>query len=109
MSNVDWDFFSGVHHFYSPIPSLNFIEKYDDIVSKYKEINDIDLNIEGQLFNLEIFKSIYKKIPWLTNNNFRYKFDNMYYSYTDGIILYSMIMKNKPKKIIEIGRDIHLH
>ncbi len=35
--------------------------------------------------------------------NLRYYFENPFYSYSDGIILYSMIRHFKPKQIIEIG------
>ncbi len=34
MSNIDWGFFSGVHHFYSPIPSLKHIKDYEHIGEK---------------------------------------------------------------------------
>jgi len=43
-----------------------------------------------------LFKSVKQE-------NVRYYFENDYYSYTDGIILYSMIRYFKPKRIIEIG------
>ncbi len=36
-------------------------------------------------------------------NNLRYQFENGFYSYTDAIMLYSMIRYYKPKRIIEIG------
>jgi predicted O-methyltransferase YrrM len=39
-----------------------------------------------------------KELPGL-----RYYFDNDFYSYTDGIILYSMLRHFKPRKIIEVG------
>lgn len=103
-NNTDWDFFSGVHHFYSPIPSLQHINDYDNIIEKYKDIKDINLNDNKQLENLKIFSLYSNKIPWLKENNqLRYSFENMYFSYCDGLILYSMIMKTKPKRIIEIG------
>lgn len=104
MSNIDWDFFSGVHHFYSPIPSMQNIREYESIVKKFEDIKDINLNNNTQLDNLRIFSSFYNEAPWISENqSFRYSFDNMYFSYTDGLVLYSMIRKNKPKKIIEIG------
>ena len=36
-------------------------------------------------------------------NGLRYYFENGFFSYTDGILLYSLIRFLKPKKIIEIG------
>lgn len=104
MSIVDWGFFSGVHHFYSPIPSLEHIKKYDSVLEKYKDLKDINLNENKQIENLKIFSSYASSIPWLDKNEpLRYVFENDYFSYTDGLVLYSMIMKNKPKRIIEIG------
>ena len=36
-------------------------------------------------------------------DNVRYQYENGFYGYTDGVILYSMIRHFKPARIIEIG------
>ncbi len=65
----------------------------------------INLQTENQLGLLNCFRQYYKEMPFTgqKQTNLRYGFDNDFYSYSDGIILYSMIRHFKPKQIIEIG------
>ena len=51
------------------------------------------------------FKKNYAELPFKSDKqpNIRYQFENNFYSYIDGIVLYSMIRLYKPKRIIEIG------
>lgn len=100
-------FFPG--HYYSPIISIdNIKEREDNIWNKFETdgIEGINLNTQSQIelikrnlskfYNEMLFKSDKQE-------NVRYYFENDFYSYTDGIILYSMIRHFKPKRIIEIG------
>lgn len=90
-------------HFYSPIVHQDEITPYN--VTYAKIFPAVDLNEEQQLFLLSEFKEYYLDLPFEEKKklDLRYYFDNEAYSYADGIILYCMIRKFKPKKIIEIG------
>jgi predicted O-methyltransferase YrrM len=93
--------------YYSPIPSIDGIRKKENrIWPKLSESSPgIDLNIEEQLSYLDEFKAYYSDIPFKETKlpNLRYYYNNYWYTYSDAIILYSMIRKLKPQRIIEIG------
>jgi predicted O-methyltransferase YrrM len=95
-------------HFYSPIPNLNELKKEENRIWGNELIDGIpgiELNTEKQIFLVSKLAEFYKEIPFHTNklNGNRYQFENGLYSYTDGIVLYSLIRHLKPKRIIEVG------
>lgn len=95
-------------HFYSPVISIEDIKKRQSEIWKNSEfdgIQGIDLQTKEQIELVESFTQYYKDIPFSAGNKnkTRYQFENDYYSYTDGIVLYSMIRHLKPKRIVEIG------
>jgi predicted O-methyltransferase YrrM len=95
-------------HFYSPVISIKGIKKREAEIWKNKEIDGIpgiDLRTEDQINLVKEFTNYYHELPFKEKieNKLRYYFDNQFYSYTDGIILYSIIRHFKPKRIIEIG------
>lgn len=94
-------------HFYSPIVSVEDIKIRERNIWEYDSdlIYDIDLKVTEQLNLLKMFERYYTQIPFKENKQegLRYYFKNDYYSYTDGIILYSFIRHFNPKQIIEIG------
>lgn len=95
-------------HFYSPVFSIEDIKKRQNEIWKNvenDEILGISLQTENQKNLISHFKEYYKEIPFKAEkqSGIRYQYENTYYSYTDAIILYSMIRHFEPKKIIEIG------
>lgn len=95
-------------HYHSPIISVDDIRKREVEIWNQTEtdgIVGIDLQTEKQLQLLRSFRKYYDEIPFssVKENNTRYQFENRFYSYSDGIILYSMIRHFQPKRIIEIG------
>lgn len=95
-------------HYYSPIVSVNGIKNRElEIWSKADkdEVIGIDLRVAEQMKLIESFTKYYDEIPFKPKKqtNIRYYYENEYYSYTDAIILYSMIRRYKPKRIIEVG------
>lgn len=95
-------------HFYSPIVSVDDIKKREsEIWDKDNKdgITGIDLHSEEQIKLLESFTDYYKDITFKPGkqDNIRYYYENGAYSYTDAIILYSIIRHFKPKRIIEVG------
>lgn len=94
-------------HFYSPVVdgaklAHREAEIWGDLTMP---LPGIDLNVEEQLALVKTFSAYYAGLPYLPEKNLkaRYYFDNDYYTYNDGIVLYSMIRHLKPGKIIEIG------
>lgn len=96
------------NHFYSPIVSLEEIKKRQSEIWSNNTINAIDgvnLNAQKQLQLLTKLSGYYNELPFneQKQKGLRYYYDNGWYSYTDAIILYSMMRHYKPKQIIEIG------
>lgn len=95
-------------HFYSPVFSIEDVKKRKSEIWKNVNKDGIDgvlLRIEEQKELMLQLSKYYKELPFgaENQNGLRFCFKNGYYSYTDGIILYSMIRHFKPKKIVEIG------
>ena len=95
-------------HFYSPIIDINEIrDRQDEIWSKSEkdEIAGINLELENQIQLVKHLSTFYPEIPFRSGkqSGIRYYFENDQYSYSDAIILYSMIRYFQPKKIIEVG------
>ena len=86
--------------------SIDYIKKNELRIWEEKDnINGIDLNKESQLELLNKFRSYYKNLPFSERKSLNrcYYYDNEYYGFTDGLILYSMIRHFKPRSIIEVG------
>lgn len=94
-------------HFYSPIPSIDDIKRDADRIfsDEISDLKGIDINESGQLDTLTTFEKYYKEIPFTAEKSSgnRYYYNNSYYSYADGITLYSMMRMVRPKRIIEVG------
>jgi len=93
--------------FYSPIPDLEEIHRNEAAIwaSPPQILEGIDLNERGQLKLLKRFRVFYKELPFSDRKSaaLRYHFNNPAFSYSDAIMLYSMIRYAKPRRIIEIG------
>ncbi len=94
-------------HYYSPIISKEEVRAAEKQIWKEPlpgEVAGIRLNTEEQLLLLQKLSAYYPELPFTdVKEKTRYFFSNDYYSYTDGIILYSMIRHIRPKRIIEAG------
>jgi len=94
-------------HFYSPVPDLAEIRKSAKVLfdRSMTTLNSIDINEQGQVDLMRSFFPFYDEIPFPDKQaeGHRYFFDNPYFSYGDGIILYSFLRHFRPKRIIEIG------
>jgi predicted O-methyltransferase YrrM len=107
--NFNKNSFYPAGHYYSPIASVDTIKERQNEIWKEvgidKGIKGIDLNVSGQLELLGEFSAYYDEIPFAAEKKegLRYRFENSFYSYTDGIMLYSMIRHFTPKRIVEIG------
>ena len=93
-------------HYYSPIPDRDDVREYVELRKPLSlELPDVKLNKERQFELLNDYLSFYDELPFpeKQNKEYRYYYDNNWYSYSDAIFLYSFLRKNEPKRIIEIG------
>src|SRR5215469_9915577 len=94
-------------HFYSPVPDLpETRKKANEIFDRtIKCLPEVGINEADQLKLLCQFAEHYDSMPFSddANDSCRYYLDNPYFSYGDGIVLYSMLRHFKPRKVIEIG------
>src|SRR5262249_39207887 len=94
-------------HFYSPIPDIKEVDAHSCIVFDRlpTKIPGIDLNTEAQITLAREFAAYYGDIPFpeKQQNGSRYHLDNSYFSYGDGVVLYSVMRRFKPKRVIEVG------
>lgn len=106
MENDPFLRFAPPGHFYSPIPSLSDIEDKKAVLwSRPENIPGINLNPTKQLALIEKLGSFYDEQPFSSDkaDGLRYFFNCGFFSYCDGLILYSLIRHLEPKRIIEVG------
>ncbi len=94
-------------HFYSAVFSIEELKTREDKIWKGLDnptVAGIDMNADGQKELVASFEKYYPEMPFDKNlPGLRYAFQNDFYSYTDGITLYSMIRHFKPRRIVEVG------
>lgn len=94
-------------HFYSPITSLEDIQKNDEKIfgNIPRTILGIDIGEKEQQNLLTNFITYYEEMPFtpLKSEKLRYYYENPAYSYSDAIMLHCMIRELCPRKIIEVG------
>ena len=94
-------------HYYSPIVNVPQIRNNEERIwdKSISQIKAINFNVNEQLALLKELSQYYDEMPFKENqtNGLRYYLKNTFYSYTDAIVLYSMIRHFKPKNIIELG------
>jgi len=91
--------------YYSPIPSMDEVKKFNFTEPLPEMLEGIDLNSDEQMNLLDTFEPFYNELPFPDEKkkNLRYYYNNGFYSYSDAIFLYCMIRHLKPRKIIEVG------
>jgi len=94
-------------HFYSTIPSLDdYEDKLGELLSKSSNtLPGIDLNFIGQKEFLVETLEYYKEAPFNKEKTpeFFYYYNNIYFVSPDAILLYLVVRKYRPKRIIEVG------
>ena len=84
-------------HFYSPIPDIQEIQARSHIVydRSSTEIAGIDVQVKAQDALAREFVTYYCDIPFpeKKQDGCRYYLDNDYFSYGDGVVLYSMMRR----------------
>ena len=98
-------------HFYSAVMDIDYVRANQDAIWAENDewLNGININTEGQQAFLRSLKPVYDSLnleqfdkPQAVTGN-RYAFDNTWYTYADATLLYLMMKKFRPKRIIEVG------
>lgn len=90
----------------SPVPDISFLKShYSTLESKWDTISNINFNNEYQLSLFSELKKYFSNFnfPNYPNSSHRFYTNNIYYNKTDALILFSLILSRRPKRIIEIG------
>ncbi|TWW02281.1 class I SAM-dependent methyltransferase [Chitinophaga pinensis] len=93
-------------HFYSPVVDLHDLKSREEQIWAPKPLKGIDMNDQQQHALMTDLVEASKVIPFSSQpsqNGFRYYFDNKTYAHADGLVLFNILMKYKPKRVIEIG------
>ena len=92
-------------HYYSPVPDVKELEKEKAILFDKKKPEAIDLNEKAQIDLFHKFILYYKEFPFsaIATEKYRYVIPEAFFTYTDALILYSIIRHYQPKQIVEIG------
>jgi predicted O-methyltransferase YrrM len=94
-------------HFFSPIPDLEEVKQREPRIwgTMPAQLPGIDLNEKEQLALFDELAVYYPELPFpaTKSESRRYHYLNSSYSYSDGIFLFSMIRRNRPRRIIEVG------
>lgn len=95
-------------HFYSPIVSKTEVDNFKDTIwpkNGTTRMPELDLQAEKQKSLLNELSEYYNDLPFTEEKSpdNRYNYKNGSYSYTDAIVLATMIRNFEPKRIIEIG------
>lgn len=91
-------------HFYSPIVNKEDVLSRADVLYQNKEAFDgINLEVKKQLKLVQSFRELNPPFTETPSSKFRYYYKNNYYSYSDGLVLFGMLSKFQPRKVIEIG------
>jgi hypothetical protein len=94
-------------HYYSPVvdPATLDARTRRVLTSRRGLVAAIDLDLAGQRRLLEEFAAAFAKIPFTDKPSpgRRYHYDNPYFRYGDGIVLFAMIDRLRPRRIVEVG------
>ena len=94
-------------HFYSPIPDLGELTAdAENIFDRTRtQLPALALNEERQMQLLSAFGANYNEMPFPEKHvpGSRYHLDNPFFSFGDGVILYSFLKYFKPKRVVEVG------
>lgn len=93
-------------HFHSPLPDLSEIRARDEeLFSVPSDVVGIDLREAGQLALVDEFAGLLKEMPFRHDDEpgLRYRLANKWFAHGDGVALYCMLRRLRPRRYVEIG------
>src|SRR6478735_747304 len=94
-------------HYYSPLPSAAEVKADADRIFGRDPLHvpGVDLRVAAQLELLADLATLDTTLPWGPDRDpaNRYWHDNPFFSYGDGLFLYLMLRRLRPRRLIEAG------
>jgi predicted O-methyltransferase YrrM len=93
-------------HFHSPVPDLDEVRARDaQIFDAPAELVGIDLRTDAQLALVERLGRFVADQPFAAEpkDGLRYHFDNDYFGWGDGLVLFCMLRHLRPARVVEVG------
>ncbi len=92
-------------HYYSTLPSFNDVNLAISWCQDVNTLQGIDLRTESQLEMLTAVGNASSQMPFPDHAEelFRYYFNNGFYQWCDGTLLYGFLLCLQPKHVIEVG------
>lgn len=94
-------------HFYSPLPDMEYVDRnrarlFDRQVTA---VPGIDIRVGEQLALLRDLSAFSAELPFTAEkaDGLRYYFENPFFTYGDGVVLYSILRHYRPGRVIEVG------
>lgn len=92
-------------HYYSPIPDTRTLT--EEFFRRRSELPGIDMRDEAQLALLGDLSAYRGELEALASGGTKaaleFSFENTFYTALDAVLLYSMIRRHRPRRVIEIG------
>ena len=93
-------------HFYSPIPSLPEVRaRASRLFVTPRTLPDVELDEAHQLEVLDAIAAHAPELPFADEprDGLRYGLRNDYFSYGEAVVLFGMMLRLRPRRIIEVG------
>ena len=92
-------------HYYSPVANIDELREREADIWAEKALPGIDLNEDEQkeFLNYLLTNEQGFNIPWKKEPSKRYYGESPSYPYVDGSVLYAIMVKYRPKNVIEVG------
>jgi predicted O-methyltransferase YrrM len=94
-------------HFYSPLPDVDDVAARRDRLfdANVTECAGVDLRAAHQLEVLTELSPFYGEVPFSDEPaaGRRYHYNNRFFKHGDAIVLYAMLRRLRPKRVIEVG------
>jgi predicted O-methyltransferase YrrM len=93
-------------HFYSPLPDLDELRARDrEVFDRPPQLVGIDLRDDAQLALVDRLRRYAHEQPFGPDPGpgLRYYFDNDYFGWGDGLVLFCMLRHLRPARLIEVG------
>ena len=104
-ANAEWTRFCPLGHYYSPLPSKDEVSAAFSRGGFGPPFPAVDLNLDGQFALLQELASYYPDLPFAqkATTGRRYHLANGSYGFYDACVLYGMIRRLQPRRIVEVG------
>lgn len=94
-------------HFYSPLINLDEVHRDQErlFAAPPRALRGLEMRETEQLALLSELAPLYASIPFQKQRGTgqRYQYENQTYSYSDAIMLHSLMRLHRPRRVIEVG------